>query len=124
MKKRCQKKLFYNTNYCYARITSLVIFDVAGIIATKMSRKLCCHSQQKSSEGIYGMKVVCLLVHLHTPCAGPLGRPGDYVKQQQKKILESLLSLFNISEMLFFHNQSSSLVSEFLMQDKEYAQEE
>lgn len=68
------------------------------------------------------MKVVCLLEHLYTPCAGPLGRPGDYVKK--KKMLQSLLSLFNISEMLFFHNQSSSVVSEFLIQGREYMQEE
>lgn len=29
------------------------------------------------------MKVVCLLEHLYTPCAGPLGRPGDYVKKKK-----------------------------------------
>lgn len=38
--------------------------------------------------------------------------------------MESLLSLFYISEMLFVHNQGSSLVSEFLIRGREYAQEE
>lgn len=66
------------------------------------------------------MKVVCLLVHLCTQCDELLGRPGDYVKEI---ILESLLSLFNISEMLFFHNLSSSSVLEFLIQSREYTQE-